>query len=188
MPHLLRCPLVLPLCLGLFVAGCGKPVAPSIQPAPPVVELPPPVPPPPPSVEAPPPAPSAPTDDELFARKSLAELNAERPLGVVYFDCDQSDLREEARGVLARNADWLRRWPATRITIEGHCDERGTAEYNIALGDRRAEAARGYLLSLGIAGDRVQAVSKGKEAPLCTDALEACWHQNRRGFPIITAK
>jgi peptidoglycan-associated lipoprotein len=128
------------------------------------------------------------SEDELFARKTLDELNAERPLGTVYFDYDRSDLRADAREILVKNAEWLRRWSSTRIVVEGHSDERGTAEYNLALADERARAVQGYLASLGIATDRVVAISKGKEAPVCTDANETCWHQNRRGYPIITAK
>jgi peptidoglycan-associated lipoprotein len=108
--------------------------------------------------------------------------------GTVFFAYDRADLDDEARATLAANAEWMRRWTSTRITVEGHCDERGTAEYNIALGDRRAAAVRGYLVSLGIAGDRVTAVSKGKEAPVCGESTESCWRQNRRGAPIITAK
>ncbi|MGD9903311.1 MAG: OmpA family protein [Vicinamibacterales bacterium] len=161
---------------------------PAAQPAPPVVEPPPPPPPPPPPDPPSPPPPAAPTEEELFARKSLAELNAERPLGTVYFDYDRADLDDEARATLARNAEWMRRWASTRVDVEGHCDERGTAEYNIALGDRRASAVRSYLVSLGIAESRLTGVSKGKEAPVCSDAVESCWRQNRRGAPIITAK
>ncbi len=180
--------LILVVCVGMTAAACAKKATPTVQPPPPTVaEARPASPPPPPD-----PAPPAPTtmlsDDELFARKTLAELNAERPLGTVYFDLDSSEVRDEARTILARNAEWLRRWPSTRITIEGHSDERGTAEYNLGLSDRRAQAVRTYLGSLGIDGDRVLAIGKGKEAPVCADSTEACWQQNRRGLPIITAK
>ena len=116
------------------------------------------------------------------------ELNAERPLGDAFFDFDQWVIREDARAILQTNAEWLRRWTSTRITIEGHCDERGTSEYNLALGERRANAAKEYLVSLGVTPDRVLVVSKGEETPVCTEAHEACWQQNRRGHPIITAK
>ena len=75
-----------------------------------------------------------------------------------------------------------------RITLEGHCDSRGSAEYNLALGQRRASAAKDYLVSLGVSGDRITVVSKGKEQPVCTEENDACWQQNRRGHPIITAK
>ncbi|MBI2828449.1 MAG: OmpA family protein [Acidobacteria bacterium] len=128
------------------------------------------------------------TEEEIFARKTLDELNAERPLGDAFFDFDQSLIREDARLVLQKNAEWLRRWTSTRITIEGHCDARGTGEYNLALGERRANAVKEYLASLGLAADRVLVVSKGEESPVCFEEHEGCWQQNRRGHPIITAK
>jgi peptidoglycan-associated lipoprotein len=128
------------------------------------------------------------TEDEIFQRKTLAELNAEMPLGDVFFDYDMSTIREDARPILQRNADYLRRWTSTRVTIEGHADSRGTAEYNLALGGRRAGAVRAYLVSLGIAGDRLLAVSRGEETPQCTEENEACWQRNRRGHFVFTAK
>jgi peptidoglycan-associated lipoprotein len=128
------------------------------------------------------------TEEEIFAQKTLAELNAERPLGDVLFGLDQSAIRDDARAVLQKNADWMLRWTSTRITVEGHCDARGTSEYNLALGDRRAAAVKDYLVSLGVERDRVSVVSKGKEAQVCTEENERCWQRNRRGHPIITAK
>jgi peptidoglycan-associated lipoprotein len=118
----------------------------------------------------------------------LEELNAEKPLADVFFDFDSSALKDEARATLQKNAEWLKRWPSTKVTVEGHADSRGTSEYNLALGDRRASVVRDYLVSLGVAGDRVQAISKGEEAPVCTEENESCWSQNRRGHFIITAK
>lgn len=180
--------------LGLVMAvsaACHKkaPVAAPPPPPPPVTTpAPPPPPPPPPPPASKPTAPRALTEDEVFAQKSLAELNAEKPLQDVYFEYDKADLREDARLALQKNADWLKRWGGTKILIEGHCDARGTAEYNLALGDKRATAARTYLIGLGIAADRIQAVSKGKESPFCTDEVESCWSQNRRGHFIIAAK
>jgi peptidoglycan-associated lipoprotein len=115
------------------------------------------------------------TDEEIFSRKTLEELNAERPLGDAFVDLDQSILREDARPVLQKNAEWLLRWTSTRITIEGHCDERGTSQYNLALGERRASAAQDYLVSLGVPRDRVLVVSRGEESPACTESHEACW-------------
>ena len=170
--------------------GCGKKVPPAATAAPatPVVES---APPAPPRAAASVPAPSATTglsEDELFARKSLADLNAERPLGDVLFELDDWTLGEDARAVLQKNANWLRRWTSTRITVEGHCDDRGTGEYNMALGERRANAVKEYLGSLGVGSDRILVVSKGEESPVCVDSHEACWQQNRRGHPIITAK
>jgi len=118
----------------------------------------------------------------------LEQLNAERPLGDVFFDLDQSTIREDARGSLQKNAEWMKRWTSTRITVEGHCDERGTAEYNLALGERRGSAVKAYLVSLGVPADRVDVVSKGKESPFCNESNESCWQQNRRGHFVITAK
>jgi peptidoglycan-associated lipoprotein len=179
------------LCATIIAAGCARRAQPVARVEPPpaaVVEEAPPPPPPPPEPE-PAPAPSAAlTEEEIFARKTLEELNAERPLGDVFFNFDEFFIREDARPVLQRNAEWLQRWSSTRITIEGHADERGTSEYNHALGERRASAAREYLASLGVSPDRVLAVSKGEESPFCTDSHEGCWQQNRRGYFIITAK
>lgn len=124
----------------------------------------------------------------MFARKTLAELNGEKPLEDVYFDYDKAELKGEARAALDKDAQWLRRWPSTKIMIEGHCDSRGTNEYNLALGDKRATAARSYLVGLGVPADRIMAVSKGEESPFCTEETESCWSQNRRGHFILTAK
>ncbi len=178
------------LMLGLGVAACGK-KAPAITPPPPVppaAPAAPPAPPAPPPAPAPAPAPKALSEEELFAQKSLAQLNNERPLGDVFFDLDASTIKEESKAALSTNANWLKRWTSTRISIEGHCDERGTAEYNLGLGERRANAVKAYLVELGVPADRLVVVSKGKEAPFCTDKNEACWQQNRRGHFVITAK
>ncbi|MGE0862665.1 MAG: peptidoglycan-associated lipoprotein Pal [Vicinamibacterales bacterium] len=175
--------------LGLGAAACAKKApapAPPPPPPPAAPATPPPPPPPPPPPAAPAPRPL--TEDELFAQKSLDQLNSERPLGDVYFDLDESSIRDDARAALATNATWLKRWTNTRISIEGHCDERGTAEYNLGLGERRASAVKAYLVELGVPADRVVIVSKGKESPFCTESNEACWQQNRRGHFIITAK
>ena len=176
--------------IALSAAGCAK-KAPAPAPPPPPPPAPAPVvPPPPPAPPAPPPAaPAAPlTEEELFARKTAAELNAEKPLGDVFFALDQSTLQDDGRAALQKNADWLRKWGSTKITLEGHCDSRGTTEYNLALGDRRAQAAKAYLVSLGISADRILTISKGKESPFCTEEAESCWSQNRRGHFVITAK
>ncbi len=99
-----------------------------------------------------------------------------------------STIREDARPILQRNADYMRRWMSIKVTVEGHADARGTNEYNLALGERRAAAVKDYLVSLGIAGDRILAISKGEEEPLCREMTEACYTMNRRGHFIITAK
>jgi len=124
----------------------------------------------------------------LFDRKSLSELNAEHPLNDAFFDYNETTLRDDARRSLQQDADWLRKWPTTKIMVEGHCDERGSAEYNLALGDRRAETVTQYLESLGISDQRIITRSVGKEAPFCTENGESCWSQNRRGHFLITAK
>ncbi len=141
-----------------------------------------------PTPPAPARAPAPLSEDELFHQKSLDQLNAERPLSDVFFDYDQNVLRDEARAALQRDAQWLSRWSQTRLVIEGHCDERGTAEYNLALGDRRADIVRDYLVALGIPASRLVTKSLGKEAPFCNGSGESCWSQNRRGHFVITAK
>jgi peptidoglycan-associated lipoprotein len=98
-----------------------------------------------------------------------------------YFDFNKADIRPDARDALAKTADFLRNYPQVRATIEGHCDERGSTEYNLALGDRRANATKQYLVSLGISADRLSTVSFGKEKPFCSEHNESCWQQNRRG-------
>jgi peptidoglycan-associated lipoprotein len=174
--------------LGLTAAACKRPVpTPAPPPAPPAAPAPPP--PPPPKPTPPPPKPPAPlTEDQIFAQKTVDQLNAERPLGDVLFDYDSSTLRDDGRAAASRNADYLKRWTGVRITIEGHADSRGTAEYNLALGERRAAAVKTYIVSLGVPADRITTVSKGEEEPVCTEETEACWQRNRRGFHIITAK
>ncbi len=119
---------------------------------------------------------------------SLEELNSTSPLDSVFFDLDQSEILPAGQAALQRNADWMRRWPGTRVTVQGHCDDRGTNEYNLALGERRADAVRDYLANLGIAGNRIATVSRGEESPVCTDQHEGCWSRNRRGAFVVTAK
>jgi peptidoglycan-associated lipoprotein len=103
----------------------------------------------------------------------------------VHFDYDQYALTDEDKGTLQRQATWLQKFPAVRLTIEGHCDERGTREYNLALGARRANAVKEYLASLGVSSSRLETVSYGKERPVCTQSDESCWAQNRRGVSTI---
>lgn len=109
-------------------------------------------------------------------------------LGDVYFDFDKAELTEESRTRLARNADWLRSHPEFEVRIEGHCDERGTNEYNLALGERRAAAAREYLTSLGVAARNLTTLSYGEERPQCSDSTEGCWSRNRRAHFLITGR
>jgi peptidoglycan-associated lipoprotein len=179
------------LLIVLTVSACSKkvPPPPPPPPEPPAAPAPPPPPPPPPApAPAPPPAPKPLSEEELFLRKSLDQLNAEMPLGDVMFAYDMSAIKEDQRALLQKNADWMRRWTTTRVTIEGHADARGTNEYNLALGERRGNAVKDYLVSLGIAADRMTVISKGEEAPVCTEMTDACYERNRRGHFIITAK
>jgi peptidoglycan-associated lipoprotein len=132
------------------------------------------------NVTTPPPAPPpAPTP----AKASFAEVVA-REIQDAFFDFDKSDIREDARNVLTQNSDKLktifRDYPTGTVTIEGHADERGSAEYNLGLGDRRAIAAKEFLVQLGVPADRLRTLSYGKERPQCTDGNEACWQKNRR--------
>jgi peptidoglycan-associated lipoprotein len=105
----------------------------------------------------------------------------------VHFEYNRSDVRDEDRGVLQRQASWLQRYPQVRVTVQGNCDERGTREYNLALGARRANAVKEYLVSLGISAARVDTISYGKERPMCTESTEECWAQNRRGVTVISS-
>lgn len=119
---------------------------------------------------------------------SLEDLNASAPLGPVFFELDQSDLLPAGQAALQRNAEWMQRWVTTTVLVEGHCDERGTNEYNLALGERRAAAVRDYLVSLGVPAGRIQTTSRGEESPFCTESAESCWSQNRRGHFVVVAK
>ncbi len=106
--------------------------------------------------------------------------NGQGPLGDIHFDYNESTIRSQDNGVLKANADYLSSHAGTRVQIEGHCDDRGSEEYNIALGARRAQAAKDYLATLGVSGDRMSTISYGKELPLCTEETDDCWAQNRR--------
>jgi len=119
----------------------------------------------------PPPPPAGPSDDELW-RAGVQDA---------YFDYDKADIRPDTRAALSKTADFLKSNPRFKATIEGHCDERGSTEYNLALGVRRANAVKEYIVSLGVSADRLSTVSFGKEKPFCMESNEACWQQNRRG-------
>ncbi len=160
---------------------------------------PPAAPPPPPAAapEAPPPAPApppraetAPQVDEYARLKAMSadEIDKMGLLADIHFEYDKADIREADRAILAKNADALKKFDFLRVTVEGHCDERGTVEYNLALGERRARAAYDYLVSLGVAADRLKTVSYGKEVPVCTESNEACWARNRRDKFTVTGK
>lgn len=125
-----------------------------------------------------PPEPTTPTEEDITK-------TFEARVRDIYFDYDKFDIRPDAVPVLQSNADWLRAHPNATIVIEGHCDERGSAEYNLGLGDRRANTAREYLVSLGISGDRVRTISYGKERPQCLEPTEDCWQRNRRAHFVL---
>jgi peptidoglycan-associated lipoprotein len=112
-----------------------------------------------------------PSLDELFLRE----------VRDAYFDLDKADIRADAREALTKTSEFLRKYPSIKVTIEGHCDERGSTEYNLGLGDRRAAAVKQYIISQGISADRISTVSFGKEKPFCMESNEECWQQNRRG-------
>jgi peptidoglycan-associated lipoprotein len=104
----------------------------------------------------------------------------------VHFDYDAYNVTDEGRSVLQRQAAWMAKYPSVRVTVEGHCDERGTREYNLALGARRANSVKEYLVSVGVSAGRVDTISYGKERPICTQSDEGCYAQNRRGVTTIT--
>jgi len=106
----------------------------------------------------------------------------------VFFAYDATDITDEAKAIMQKDVDWIKKWTTTKVMVEGHADSRGTNEYNLALGERRAEAVRNYMVSLGVPLDRMTIVSKGEEQPFCSEENESCWQQNRRGHFIITAK
>jgi len=103
----------------------------------------------------------------------------------VFFDFDKSNIKSEGTTTLQRQAAWLQKYPNVTVTIEGHCDERGTREYNLALGERRATAVKNALVALGIPRNRIQTISYGKERPAVVGSNEAAWAQNRRGVTVI---
>jgi len=128
------------------------------------------------------------SEEEVFTRKSLEEINAEKPLEMIHFDYDEYFIRADAKPILESNAAWLNKWKTVSLLIEGHCDERGTEEYNLALGERRAKSTLDYLVSLGISSDRLKIISYGKSQPLDPGQNETAWAKNRRANFIIIAK
>jgi len=131
-------------------------------------------------VASPPPPPPAPAPKVTISGADMLGREGQD----AYFDYDKNDLREDARQVLTRDADLLKRIfaqdPSFSVVVEGHCDERGSAEYNLGLGDRRGTSAKDFLVQLGVPADRIRTISYGKERPVCTDADEACYQRNRR--------
>jgi peptidoglycan-associated lipoprotein len=162
--------------------ACGKKPAPAPPPPAPVAPEPPPPAPPPPRAEAPP------VVDEYARLKAMSAEEIEKSglLADVHFDFDRSEIRDADRAALTKNAEALKRFDFLRVTVEGHCDERGTVEYNLALGERRARSAYDYLVSLGVPAARLKTVSYGKEVPVCQVSNEDCWQRNRRAHFTVT--
>ena len=129
-----------------------------------------------------------PIPDDAIGSRSLEDLNRDSPFRPAFFALDSSDLDDAGRAVVNANAEIMKKYPTWVVTIEGHCDERGTAEYNIALGERRATAVRTYLVALGISPDRLRTVSYGKEFPFDQAHTEDAWAKNRRAHFVITSK
>ncbi len=184
------------LFVGLTAAGCSSktpPVARPVQPPDTSTTPAPATPPPPPAATPTPvretpitPAPKLP--DETMASRSVDDLNRDSPFKPVFFGYDSAELSPEGRAALDENSTILKTYTTWSVTIEGHCDERGTAEYNLALGERRAAAAISYLVSLGIPAGRLRSVSYGKEFPFDPGHDEAAWARNRRAHVVITGK
>ena len=189
----LKSVLILLVAAAITAAACGRKKAPIARPT---------APPPPPSAATTPSRPPAPPEpipeptvvpaepvrDETVSSASLDDLNRSSPLRPVFFELDSSDLTAEGQRILDANAGLLKRNATWTVTIEGHCDERGTPEYNLALGERRALSARAYLISLGLPADRLRTVSYGKEFPFDPGHDETAYGKNRRAHFVITAK
>jgi peptidoglycan-associated lipoprotein len=179
------------LALVASVSACAKKKPPVARPTPPPpASTPtgrPPAPPEPVAEPQPVPAEPVAAEDTLAAR-DIDAINRDSPFQPVFYALDMAELDTAGQQVLNTNADILRKYPTWIITIEGHADERGTAEYNLALGERRALAARNYLVSLGIPADRLRTVSYGKEFPFDPGHDEAAWSKNRRAHFVVTSK
>jgi len=148
----------------------------------------------PPAPTAPPPAPEptrgAATEDEYskLSRMSADEIDRMNLFGEVHFDLDKADIKDSERPVLTKNADVLKKFDFIKVAVEGHCDERGSVEYNLALGERRAKAAYDYLISLGVNAAQLRTVSYGKEVAVCSEKTEECWARNRRDHFTVSEK
>jgi peptidoglycan-associated lipoprotein len=176
----------------MATAGCAKrpalteaaappPTAAAVTTPPPAAAAPPaPVTPAPAPQPAPPPVAAAPAPAPPPARPAPAEYRTIPELRAIFFDFDRYTIKPDAARALDANINWLRSNPTALVLIEGHCDERGTNAYNLALGERRAKAAQEYLVTRGIAADRIVVISYGEERLSCAERTEACWAQNRR--------
>jgi peptidoglycan-associated lipoprotein len=176
-----------------LVGACAKkkpvpPVASAPSPPPPAINVtPPPAPPRPPErVEESVPVPAI--SEDAIGNRSLEDLNRDSPFRPAFFGLDSSELDDAGRAIVSANADIMKKYPSWVVTIEGHCDERGTAEYNLALGELRAVAVKTYLVALGVSADRLRTVSYGKEFPFDMGHSETAWSKNRRAHFVITSK
>jgi peptidoglycan-associated lipoprotein len=184
--------LVLVVSLGLAACAKKKPPIARATPPPPSSGAPSGTPPAPPEPVVEPPPVSVPPEPNVessdLASRSLDEINKQSPLQPVFYEFDSAEMSADAQAALTKNAEILKTNATWVVSIEGHCDERGTAEYNLALGERRALAARTYLVSLGISPDRLRTVSYGKEFPFDPGHTEQAWSKNRRAHFVVTAK
>jgi peptidoglycan-associated lipoprotein len=165
------------LALSLLVVGCPKRPATTTTAAPP-----------PPAPSAPAPAPPTPSSPSPATPPRPSEFRAVDALKDIFFDYDKYNIRPGDVRVLDANAAWLKENQNQLVLIEGHCDERGTSEYNLALGERRAKAAMGYLVSQGVQANRITIISYGEERPSCNEHNEACWAKNRRAHFLVKAR
>jgi peptidoglycan-associated lipoprotein len=176
------------MAVALTAAACGPKQVETPAPAPPPpAEKPATTPPPPPPPAPPKPEPAPPTEDEIYAKMTFEDI-AKKYFTDAFFALDSSELTEEGRAAVAKNAEFMKKRTTSKVLIEGHADSRGTNEYNLALGERRADVVRDYLVSLGVATDRISIVSKGEEQPFCKEETEECWAKNRVGYFVFTAK
>ena len=195
MDSVMRTAAVVVILIGLVSGACARRQPPVARPVPPVTVAPPavtaapaPAPRPTERIDESLPVPPEPIAEDSISNRSLDELNRQSPLKPAFFGLDSADLDDQGRAVVAANAELLKKFPTWQILIEGHCDERGTPEYNLALGERRAVAVREYLVSLGVSPDRLRTVSYGKEFPFDAGHDEGAWSKNRRAHFVITAR
>ena len=157
----------------IALAGCSKKPPAKLPPAPPA------------ETTAPTPPPAQSEVGNTTVPGSRADFLQQAGTDTVHFATDSSDLDSEATATLTKQAAWLQKFPNVRVTIEGHCDERGTREYNLALGDRRANSAKNFLINNGVAASRISVISYGKERPVATGSDEEAWAQNRRAVTVV---
>jgi peptidoglycan-associated lipoprotein len=173
----------------LTTAGCGRKkvtTAPEAAPQPPAMADTAPAQPAPPPAAPVDPVEADPLSGDLAAVNEY--LRRQGLLQDTYFAYDRAELTEPAREQLSRNAQFLKQYPQFQVTLEGHCDDRGTPEYNLALGEQRASSVRDYLTALGVRQDRLRIISYGEERPVCTGLEESCRSQNRRAHPVVTGR